>query len=419
MTVEDFIARFARAQNARLLRFSSDASLALPRYKVNAPLLMYVHVPFCEELCPYCSFNRVVFSEDLARDYFEALRKEILMYQELGYQFSAVYVGGGTPTVLIDELVRTLELLRERFSITEISVETNPNHLTSANLQSLKGAGVNRLSVGVQSFDEQLLKAMERYHKYGSGKEISERLQSTQGMFDTLNVDMIFNFPLQTLSILEQDLNVLTDVKADQITYYPLMVSTSTQDIVKRKLGEMDYRREKRFYHKIVEMLTPHYQASTAWCFSRQATMIDEYVVTYDEYGGLGSGSFGYLCGCVYANTFDIAEYIGRIRAGELPLAARREFSLKERLRYDFLMKLFGIQLDLEKLREKWQRAIMRYLWKEILFFRMVGGLKRKGSLLRLTPRGQYYWVIMMREFFIAVNNFRDYCRTDVQGKKY
>jgi coproporphyrinogen III oxidase-like Fe-S oxidoreductase len=360
-----------------------------------------------------------VFREPLARDYFAALREEIAMYGKLGYQFSSLYVGGGTPTVLMDELIEMLHMVQERFPITEISVETNPNHLTDEKLRSLKDAGVNRLSVGVQSFDDQLLKAMERYHKYGSRKEIAERLQATQGMFDTLNVDMMFNFPMQTMAILEQDLGVIRDLKADQVTYYPLMVSTSTQGAVKRKLGEMEPGREKKFYQKIVELLTPDYHPSTAWCFSRQATMIDEYVVNYEEYGGLGSGSFGYLGGNVYANTFSIEEYIERIRAGRLPLAAKREFSLKERLRYDFLMKLFGMQLDLEYLRNKWRRPVNWYLWPEIFFFRTIGGLKREGSVLTLTPKGQYYWVIMMREFFVAVNNFRDYCREDLQDKKH
>jgi coproporphyrinogen III oxidase-like Fe-S oxidoreductase len=411
MLVEKLITRIARKNNARYLQFSTSGSLSLPHPKNHTPALLYVHVPFCEELCPYCSFNRVVFREALARPYFDALRKEIVMYKELGYDFQALYVGGGTPTVLIDELARTVNLIKESFHIQEISVETNPNHLTDRNIAILRDVGVNRLSVGVQSFDDGVLKATERYHKYGSGEEIGQRLRATQGMFQTLNIDMIFNFPIQTMDILEKDLSTLIGLGVDQITYYPLMVSSYTRDAMSRKLGKVDYDRGKALYEKILDMLTPRYSPTTAWCFSRSDSMIDEYVVHFDEYAGLGSGSIGYLGGSAYANTFDIEDYIRRVDEGRLPLAAKRDFSLKERLRYDFLMKLFGMNLDLASLSAKHGVDGYLHLWPEILFFRLFGGLKKEGSVLFLTKKGQYYWVIMMREFFIGVNNFRDYCR--------
>jgi menaquinone C8-methyltransferase len=419
MLIESFITAYARTKNSRYLQFTPSASLALPRPEDKTPLLLYMHVPFCEELCPYCSFNRVPFKEDLARDYFRALRREILLYKESGYDFKALYVGGGTPTVLLDELEQTLELIKEIYHISEVSVETNPNHLTGVNLERLKNIGVNRLSVGVQSFDNPLLKSMERYHKYGSGEQVRERLKSALGIFDTLNVDMIFNFPRQTEEILENDLRTLIELAVDQITYYPLMVSRSTQTTVSKKFGPVKYRREKLLYSKITKMLSTHYRASTAWCFSKNPAMIDEYVVNFEEYAGIGSGSFGYLGGSAYANFFDISAYIAKLSQDRLPIAAKRDFSLKERVRYDFLMKLFGLSLDLERLSAKIKNNAYRYLWPELLFFLGTGGIRKKGNVLTLTPRGQYYWVIMMREFFIGVNNFRDYCREEVMPKTY
>ena len=413
MLIENFITSFAREKNSAYLQFSPVASMSIPSYREGSPLLLYLHVPFCEELCPYCSFNRVVFKEGLAREYFAALRKEITLYKNQGYNFQSLYVGGGTPTVLIDELEQTLKLIKKLFDVTEISVETNPNHLTEKNLKMLKDAGVNRLSVGVQSFDDSLLKAMERFHKYGSGREIIARLRDAQGIFDTLNADMIFNFPMQTMAMLEKDLATIIELGVDQATYYPLMVSASTQNAINKKLGRVDYQKEKIFYKKITQMLSAEYQASTAWCFSRNKTMIDEYVVNFEEYAGLGSGSFGYLGGSVYANTFDIPEYISRVNDGVLPIAAKKDFSIKERARYDFLMKLFGLSVDVSRLGKRIQTSAYRYLWPEIFFFMMTGGLKKKGNELVLTKRGQYYWVIMMREFFIGVNNFRDFCRLD------
>ncbi len=405
----------ARKKNAKYLQFAPGASYSLPeRSTTGTPLLLYLHVPFCEELCPYCSFHRIVFREELARSYFKALRKEIAMYKDRGYDFSALYVGGGTPTVLVDELSATIDLVRNVYSVTEISVETNPNHLSDNNMRILKDAGVNRLSVGVQTFNDDLLKAVERYHKYGSGGEIEDRLRSLKGYFDTLNVDMIFNFPLQTRKMLEDDISVLLSLQADQITYYPLMVSSATQKIMGRKLGTVDYDRGNEFYNIIANALEREYRASTAWCFSRNDAMIDEYVINYDEYAGLGSGSIGYLNGSIYANTFDIGDYIKWVGEDRFPIVARRDCSLKEKLLYDFLMKLFGLTLNLDELTKKHGVSASRWLMPEIGFFLFTGALRKDGAILTLTTRGRYYWVIMMREFFVSVNNFRDYCRSVV-----
>jgi coproporphyrinogen III oxidase-like Fe-S oxidoreductase len=409
--INQIITRIARHEFAKAMRFEEGAAPHIPTTNIQKPRLLYIHVPFCEKLCPYCSFNRIVFDEPLCRDYFRALRKEILLYKERGFDFRGIYVGGGTPTVLIDELEETLALARDCFQIVEISVETNPNHLIEANLTALKRAGVNRFSVGVQSFDNRLLKDMDRYEKYGSGEEIRDRLKEVLGRFDTLNADMIFNFPSQRADSLNRDLDILMDIGADQITYYPLMVSDSTRQVVSRTLGQVDYHKEEQFYHQIIERLVPVYRFSSAWCFSKKSASIDEYIVDYDEYAGLGSGSIGFLNGTCYANTFNIRQYIAQVGCGGMPLMASRDFNVRDQIRYDFLMKLFGMKLDTQAMQKKYNGRLYRYLWFDLLTFLLAGGLRYEPPDFFLTPRGRYYWVIMMREFFISVNNFRDFCR--------
>jgi coproporphyrinogen III oxidase-like Fe-S oxidoreductase len=342
------------------------------------------------------------------------LRKEILLYRERGFTFDSIYVGGGTPTVLIDELEETLGMAGQCFPIREISVETNPNHITDERIGALKRAGVKRLSVGVQSFDDHLLVDMDRYDKYGSGEVIAARLGRVLGEFDTVNADMIFNFPSQTMAMLDRDLEILSGLGMDQITYYPLMISDATRETVRITLGEVDYGREERFYHRIVEHLIPAYRFSSAWCFSKAATSVDEYIISYDEYAGLGSGSIGYLDGTCYANTFNIADYIARLNRGEMPITSCRFFSFGDRVRYDFLMKLFGMSLNMDALRCKYGPRTYRHLWLYIAAFSLAGSLRLQPPYLFLTKRGRYQWVIMMREFFIAVNNFRDFCRSSI-----
>lgn len=412
--INQIITRIAKNQFAQALKFEEGPVPSLPPCTDKKQRLLYIHIPFCEELCPYCSFHRVRFDEKLARRYFRALRQEIQLYREKNYSFTGIYTGGGTPTVLIDELAGVLQCACENFPIRQISVETNPNHLTPENIAILQQAGVNRLSVGVQTFNDDLLKKIGRLEKYGSGEVIAEKLAGIQGSFDTVNADMIFNFPTQTPELLDADLNILLKLKMQQITFYPLMVSSITQGLMDRTIGMVDFHREKKLYQKIARRLYDDYDYSSAWCFSRKNSkkaMIDEYVVDYDEYAGLGSGAIGFFRGTCYANTFDINQYIASLEQNIVPLMASRSFNLHDQMSYDFLMRLFSTKINVNELEKKYDGKFLRSLWKELIAFTLAGSFRYLSPELHLTPRGRYFWVIMMREFFIAVNNFREYCR--------
>ncbi|MEQ8164207.1 MAG: coproporphyrinogen III oxidase family protein [Smithellaceae bacterium] len=412
--INQIITRIAKNQFAQALKFEEGPVPSLPPCTDKKQRLLYIHIPFCEELCPYCSFHRVRFDEKLARRYFRALCREIQLYREKNYSFTGIYTGGGTPTVLIDELAGMLQYARENFPIRQISVETNPNHLTPENITILQQAGVNRLSVGVQTFNDDLLKKIGRLEKYGSGEVIAEKLAGIQGSFDTVNADMIFNFPTQTPELLDADLNILLKLKMQQITFYPLMVSSITQGLMDRTIGTVDFNREKKLYKEIARRLYNDYDYSSAWCFSRKSSkeaMIDEYVVDYDEYAGLGSGAIGFFRGTCYANTFDINQYIASLEQNIVPLMASRSFNLHDQMSYDFLMRLFSTKINVNELEKKYDGKFLRSLWKELIAFTLAGSFRYLSPELHLTPRGRYFWVIMMREFFIAVNNFREYCR--------
>jgi len=412
--INQIVTQIAKKQFARALKFEEGVIPDLPICSDEKPRLLYIHIPFCEELCPYCSFHRVPFEVGLTRKYFGALRSEINLYREKGYKFNGIYVGGGTPTVLIEELADLLRLASESFAIKEISVETNPNHLTDRNIEILRRSGVNRLSVGVQTFNNELLKKIGRYEKYGAGEDIALGLKKTMGLFDTVNADMIFNFPGQSPQMLSEDLAILHNLKMEQITFYPLMTSTITQKLMQETVGLINFGSEKNLYQLIIRRLEADYESSSAWCFSRKKgkqALIDEYVVDYDEYAGLGSGAIGYLAGVCYANTFDIVEYIDCLSQGRLPLKASRKFNLRDQINYDFLMKLFSTKMDVTEAEQKYGGKFLKTLWKEMIAFILAGSFRYFPPNLHLTTRGRYFWVIMMREFFIAVNNFRDYCR--------
>ncbi|MDO9557909.1 MAG: coproporphyrinogen III oxidase family protein [Coriobacteriia bacterium] len=397
-------------------RYFTDDPKAVRSLPVATPgktYLLYAHVPFCESLCPYCSFNRFPFAEDRARSYFKSLRQQMRMVADLGYDFPSLYIGGGTPTILIDELCETIDLARELFSIKAVSTETNPNHLIPSVLEPLKNR-VQRFSVGVQSFDDDLLRQMDRYDKYGSGAEILERLQSIEGFFHSLNVDMIFNFPSQTQDVLLRDIELVKASKCNQTTFYPLMASRSVAASLKRTVGMVDYDREARYYKILVDALADTFELSTAWTFSRVGGgMIDEYIVDYEEYVGIGSGAFSYLDGNIYVTSFSLRDYDKAIAEGRMPTAiGSANNSLANQMRYRFLMELFGLRLDKRTFERDFGVSVERGLRKEMLFFRTFGGFATDNAdELTLTEKGRYLTVVMQRSMFADLNNLRDTAR--------
>ena len=226
----------------------------LPAPQAGRRYMLYAHVPFCEVLCPFCSFNRYIFNETAGRMYFKSLRREIEMVAEQGYNFESMYIGGGTPTIMIDELIQTIDLARRLFNLREVSCETNPNHLTEEVAGQLRGR-VQRLSVGIQSFDDRLLAQMKRLKKFGSGEKILKNIQTFADQFPTLNIDMIFNFPSQTPDILSSDIQKVIESRASQICFYPLMTAPSVSNTLNASIGTVNYRREAAYYKSICEQM--------------------------------------------------------------------------------------------------------------------------------------------------------------------
>ena len=414
MLIDALISQVVRRMNGRLMNFpEDDDGVSFPAPNPDRNYLLYLHVPFCVVLCPFCSFHRVEFQRERAGQYFAALRKEISLLSDAGYRFCEMYVGGGTPTVMPDELAATIDLVSDRHPVTAISVETNPHDLDPDNMQRLKNSGVSRLSVGVQSFDDRLLNEMQRREKYGSGAEIRAHLAEVMGMFDTLNVDMIFNFPHQTEPSLRNDLEVLaSQLSVDQVSFYPLMSTSSTARPMRREMGEVDYGRERHFYQLIAaHMLDAGYRRSSAWCFSRKPGMFDEYIVEHEEYLGLGSGAFSYLGGQLYANTFSINHYLRMLAADNPSVVRTRSLSEREQMRYHLLMQLFSGKIDKNSAENSFGGRFQYVLQTDLAALKLIGAIEETPQQIRLTESGYYLWVVLMREFFTGVNNFRDEMR--------
>ncbi len=417
MLSERIISNVLGVLNRRYLATHPVELDRLPSPPDSPGFVLYAHVPFCERLCTYCSFNRFIYKEDRARAYFASLRDEMRMVKTLGYDFASLYVGGGTPTILLDELAETIDLAKDLFpGIREVSAETSPNHLGPELIEMLDGR-VQRLSCGVQSFDDRLLRQMDRYGKYGSGAEVFERVSSMAGKFPSFNVDMIFNFPSQSEEVLRQDIELVKATGANQTTFYPLMASPLRRKELAAAVGAIDFDREARYYGIICDALAPEFEAGSAWTFSRDRNaMIDEYIVDFPEYVGIGSGALSYLGDTVYGNTFSLREYSERIASGRMGVVKRGDrYKFMARMRYRFVTDLFGLRLDKARFKADFGVPVDIGLGPEIAFLKLVGGIETNTrEHITLTRKGRYLLMVMMRETLATSNDARDKARAEL-----
>lgn len=423
MLAERILTTATRVLNRGYLNGEYSADITrLPDPDPETLYMLYVHVPFCKQLCTYCSFNRFYYEEERARDYFKLLRQEMSFIAEQGYRFGAMYIGGGTPTVLLDELVTTIDYAKSLFpDINDVSSETNPCDLGDELYDALKDK-IDRLSVGVQSFDNHLLEQMSRIETTGSAEETLAAVQSMRGKFHSFNVDMIFNFPSQTIETLERDLELVKQTGCNQTTFYPLMASPLRRKQLQHAIGTIDYSREYEMYKIICDRLADSFIPSSAWTFSADPDMIiDEYVVDYPEYVGIGSGAMSYLKGCNYTNTFSLREYHSRIANGKMSTIKRgKEQSWVSAMRYTFASQLFGLRLDKAEFKAKHGVPVEWGLTGEVAYLRAVGAFATDNKEeLTLTDRGRYLLVALMRETLASSNDYRDRARANLARDEY
>lgn len=372
--------------------------------------LLYAHIPFCKTLCSYCTFHRFLFKEHKAREYFVNLRKEMDYVKALGYDFTSMYIGGGTTTILEDELIRTIEHARTLFpGIKEVSCETDPLQIATPTFRNLKGL-VDRMSIGVQSFNDDILKMTERYDKFGSGALIYERLQEALELFPTTNVDMIFGFRGQDLEMLQRDMDLLVELNPRQITTYPLMVTSQTRKSVKQTIAAKGIELADQ-YAVIMNTLGTHYRQLTSWTFGRTHNEgFDEYVVDHDEYLGVGSGAFSFLGSSLYVNTFSLRRYNERIKEGKTGVERRRQFDKHAVLQYRLLLGLFSARLSRKYFREVHGVDLDKALFKEMLGLRIAGAIKdnpEDPDNLIVTDAGKFLGLVMMKAFYSGMDNVR------------
>ena len=196
------------------------------------PKGLYIHIPFCDHICTYCDFPKLLTKGQRHAEYIEALIQELKLYQQnVGFSnLQSIYIGGGTPTALsVEQIQPVFDFLTEQIQmnqIQEFSIEANPENLTRDKIQYLKAQGVNRFSLGVQTFHESLLKRIGRKHQ---AQEVIQAVANLkQCGIKNINLDLIYAIPGQTLDELRDDLRQVISLEVEHISAYSLIVEEHT-----------------------------------------------------------------------------------------------------------------------------------------------------------------------------------------------
>ncbi len=278
---------------------------------------IYVHVPFCLKKCSYCNFYSVAYRGALAEGYLEALRSELLERLAPGARPRTIYVGGGTPTALSEtqfsELLGLIASQTDASELEEFTVEVNPGTLTDAKASALRDCGVNRVSLGVQSFEDSKLQLLGRIHSASEAKEAFRRLSDAG--FDNLGVDLIYGVPGDSESAWLKDLQQAVALRPKHICAYCLSIEPGTTLAAKLKRGELSQpgeRMQRELYYRAIDFLSAqgyeHYEISN-FALPRFRSRHNVATWRYEPYIGLGPAAASFDGATRRRNTADLEQY--------------------------------------------------------------------------------------------------------------
>jgi oxygen-independent coproporphyrinogen-3 oxidase len=336
--------------------FAPEA-MAPPAAADAVAVALYVHIPFCERKCHYCDFNSGAHPTVARERYVDALVREIEATPFADRSAKSVFFGGGTPSVLpATAIARILGALRTRFALrpdAEVTVECNPGTIasermagesTEAFLDGLREAGVSRLSFGVQSFDEALLKRLGRIHSPGQA-ELSVRLAQTAG-FSSINVDLMFGLPGQTMAHWDASLDRALELGIPHISAYSLIVEPDTPFALwdaKGRLPRPSEEEEAAMYERVMDRLAAHgleqYEVSA---FARPGFRSEHNLVYWrnEHYVGFGNGATSYMAGTRFSREPSLDRYMALAEAGHDTVTDREHRDLSGEMAETMMMGL-------------------------------------------------------------------------------
>ncbi len=371
-------------------------------------LSIYIHVPFCQSKCNYCDFYSLAGNDYLIPEYFDALEKEIYLTTSTKSQKKIIYpdvksifFGGGTPGYVPAEFIaRTISALRKNLVFNEnceITLECNPGSLDKEKIKIYKDSGINRISLGLQSANNEVLQAIGRTHNYMDFFESVNLLHEIG--FENINADLMFGLPGQTINSLTDSINKIIDLGVEHISFYSLTLESGTllnELFLKSPELFPDEDTERQMYHRGIELMRDqgflHYEISN---FAKKGRICKHNVYCWklEEYLGFGSAAHSFYNGKRYSNISDIKKYIEAVSVNSLEMLREENIILKKReMENEFFM--LGLRLtegiDIDDFIERFGCSPELYLKiLEKLINRNL--IERNGNTFKMTNYGIDY----------------------------
>ncbi|WP_314368839.1 radical SAM family heme chaperone HemW [uncultured Streptococcus sp.] len=309
------------------------------------PSSAYVHIPFCTQICYYCDFSKVFIKNQPVDAYLEHLIQETRSY-EIG-KLRTLYIGGGTPTALSAQqlayLLTELPKVMDLSEVEEFTIEANPGDLDPDKISVLKDSQVNRVSLGVQTFDNKMLKKIGRSHQE---QDIYDNIRHLKQVgFDNISIDLIYALPGQTMDQVKENVAKAIDLDIPHMSLYSLILENHTVFMNRMRRGKLPLPKEEleaEMFEYIIEELEKagfeHYEISN---FSKPGFESRHNLVYWDnaEYYGLGAGASGYVDGIRYKNHGPIRHYLEAVEAGKARIT-EEHLTLEEKMEEELFLGL-------------------------------------------------------------------------------
>lgn len=381
---------------------------------------VYIHIPFCEKICHYCDFTKFFYEEQMADDYLTALEKEIHHYiTSPKKKMRTIYVGGGTPTALNErQLERLLLLIADRFDTAhalEYTFEANPGDLSPGKIALLKQYGVNRISMGVQVFDDVLLEELGRLHRV---RDVDDNIHSLLAHgINNISIDLMYGLPNQTLAGFERTLNKALSYDLPHYSSYSLQIEPKTvfyQRYMKGKLHKAPEELEASMFEVLLKKMTEkgkiQYEVSN---FGEPGYESQHNLTYWDNqyYYGFGAGASGYLPQERYINNRPFPAYVKAVTEKGEAVLNRDPITIKEEVEEQMFL---GLRKREGVKRETFYRRFGFHF--DVLYGSAIQDLVDKtwiedsGTAIRLTDHGQLFGNSVFQAFLLADGiNLADY----------
>lgn len=369
---------------------------------MNNDIGIYIHIPFCLQKCFYCDFNSYANKQELVEQYIYALCSEILKNAEIlsQYKISTIYIGGGTPSYIdskyIKQILDTLFLFVDKEYLKEVTIEVNPNSVTEEKLAVYKECGVNRLSIGLQSNHNDILKKIGRAHKI---EEFEKALDSANKVgLDNISVDLIYPLPDLDLNRFNETLDYILSLKdknVKHISIYNLEIHENTK--LKFLLDEgyvtlVDEDEEYEMYtalnNKFKEAGYNRYEISN---YSLPGYESNHNLRYWNQglYLGFGAGASSFFGGSRYRNENSIEKYISYLDKGISIIAEKEDMDLLSLMKEYVMLALRKTEgLDITSFKNKYKKDVYKLFSEELNELINEGLLVKEGNYIHLTPRG-------------------------------